>query len=79
MICQHTHLSSRAALTDTVKAAADSFNAKVIDLQNYMKLTRGFTFGDTGAGTAGICNTGTVGSNYQTLLQLIHLYLHSHK
>jgi hypothetical protein len=32
------------SLGDTVKAAAaDSFNAKVIDLQHYMKLTRGFT------------------------------------
>ena len=34
--------------------------------QNYMKLTRGFTFGDTGCGSAGNCTTGTVGSNYQT-------------
>ena len=39
--------------------------AKLVDLQNYMKLTRGFTIGDTGAGTAGNCTTGTVGSNYQ--------------
>ncbi len=31
-----------------------------------MKLTRGFTIGDTGAGSAGNCTTGTVGSNYQT-------------
>ena len=54
------------AIGDTVKAAAaDSFNAKVIDLQNYSKLTRGFTIGDTGAGSAGNCTTGTVGSNYQ--------------
>jgi hypothetical protein len=35
-------------------------------MQNYMKLTRGFTIGDTGAGTAGNCTVGTVGSNYQT-------------
>jgi hypothetical protein len=27
------------AISDTVKAAADSFNAKLRDLQNYMKLT----------------------------------------
>ncbi len=34
------------ALADTVKAAAaaDAFNAKVIDLQNDMKLTRGFYY-----------------------------------
>jgi hypothetical protein len=38
---------------------------KVVDLQNYMKLTRGFTIGDTGAGSAGNCTTATVGSNYQ--------------
>jgi hypothetical protein len=31
-----------------------------------MKLTRGFTIGDTGAGAAGNCTVGTVGSNYQT-------------
>ena len=30
-----------------------------------MKLTRGFTIGDTGAGAAGNCTTGTVGSNFQ--------------
>ncbi len=56
------------AIADTVKAAAaaGAFNAKVIDLQNYMKLTRGFTIGDTGAGTAGNCTIGPVGSNYQT-------------
>ena len=54
------------ATGDTVEAAAaDSFNAKVIDLQNYMNLTRGFTIGDTGEGAAGNCTTGTVGSHYQ--------------
>ena len=54
------------AIGDTVKAAAaDSFNAKVIDMQNYQKLTRGFTIGDTGAGSVGNCTTGTIGSNYQ--------------
>ncbi len=39
------------AIAETVKAAAaaDAFSAKVIDLQNYLKLTRGFTIGDTGA------------------------------
>jgi hypothetical protein len=48
--------------------AADAFAViatKVIDMQNYMKLTRGFTIGDTGAGTAGNCTVGTVGSNFQ--------------
>ncbi len=56
---------------------------KVIDMQNYMKLTRGFTIGDTGAGTAGNCTVGTVGSNYQqaaislVLLLVKHLHLHS--
>ena len=38
---------------------------KLMDLQNYQKLTRGFTIGDTGAGSVGNCTTGTVGSNYQ--------------
>ena len=37
---------------------------KLVDLQNYMKLTRGFTIGDTGAGSAGNVNNGTVGTNY---------------
>ena len=49
--------------------AGDALNVvcpKVVDMQNYMKLTRGFTIGDTGAGTAGNCTVGTVGSNYQT-------------
>jgi hypothetical protein len=55
------------AIGDTVKAAAaDSFNAKVIDLQNYFKLARGFSIGDTGTGNVGNCTTGTIGSNYQT-------------
>ena len=31
-----------------------------------MKLTRGFTIGDTGAGSAGNCITGTAGTNYST-------------
>jgi hypothetical protein len=35
-------------------------------MQNYMKLTRGFTIGDTGAGQAGNCTVATVGSNFQT-------------
>jgi hypothetical protein len=49
--------------------AADALNVvcpKLVDLQNYMKLSRGFTIGDTGAGSAGNCTTATVGSNYQT-------------
>ena len=56
------------AIGDTVKAAAanDALNAKVIDLQNYQKLTRGFTIGNTGAGSVGNCTTNTIGSNYQT-------------
>ena len=41
---------------------------KLIDLQNYMKLTRGFTIGDTGAGSVGNCTTGTVGTNYAQAL-----------
>ncbi len=56
---------------------------KVIDLQNYMKLSRGFTIGDTGAGSVGNCTVGTVGSNFQTaaiptigVLLLILLPLH---
>ena len=41
-----------------------------------MKLTRGFIIGDTGAGSVGNCTTGTVGSNFQTLLyQLLVLLL----
>ena len=39
---------------------------KLVYLQNYMKLTRCFTIGYTGAGAAGNCTTGTVGSKYQT-------------
>jgi hypothetical protein len=56
------------AIGDTVKGAAanDALNAKLIDLQNYQKLTRGFTIGDTGAGSVGNCTTNTIGSNYQT-------------
>ena len=46
--------------------AGNPLNTKLIDLQNYMKLTRGFTVGDTGAGSWGNCTTGTVGNNYQT-------------
>ena len=53
------------AAADTA-GAGNPLNTKLIDLQNYMKLTRGFTIGDTGAGSAGNCTTGTVGSNYQT-------------
>ena len=53
------------AAADTA-GAGNALNTKLIDLQNYMKLTRGFTIGDTGAGSAGNCTTGTVGSNYQT-------------
>ncbi len=52
-----------------VIGAGDATNVvcpKLVDLQNYMKLTLGFTIGDTGAGTAGNCTTGTVGSNDQT-------------
>ncbi len=43
----------------------------MIDLENYMKLTRGkrfynwSQFGDTKACSAGNCTTNTVGSNYQ--------------
>ena len=64
-------ISDIAALTiaagDTVKAsAADSFNCKVIDMQNYFKLARGFSIGDTGTGNVGNCTTATIGSNYQT-------------
>jgi hypothetical protein len=58
---------------DTITAVADAPAGvvnltavnKIIDIQNYSKLTRGFTIGDTGAGSAGNCTTGTVGSNYQ--------------
>ena len=52
-----------------VITGADALNVvcpKLVDLQNYMKLSRGFTIGDTGSGSAGNCTTGTVGSNYQT-------------
>ena len=60
-------------VADNITAAADAPAGlvnltavnKVIDIQNYMKLTRGFTIGDTGAGSAGNCTTATVGSNYQ--------------
>ena len=31
-----------------------------------MKLTRGFTIGDTGAGQAGNCTVAAVGTNFQT-------------
>ena len=59
--------SNTIAAGDTVKAsAADSFNCKVIDMQNYFKLARGFSIGDTGTGNAGNCTVGTIGSNYQT-------------
>ena len=52
-----------------VITAADALNVvcpKLVDVQNYLKLARGFTIGDTGAGAAGNCTTGTAGSNYQT-------------
>ena len=52
------------AAADTA-GAGNALNTKLIDFQNYQKLTRGFTIGDTGAGQAGNCTTGTVGSNYQ--------------
>jgi hypothetical protein len=39
---------------------------KVLDIQNFMKISRGFTYGDTGTGNAGNATTGTVGTNYQT-------------
>jgi hypothetical protein len=56
------------AFADTVKTAtaADAFNAKVMDMQNYYKLARGFSIGDTGiANTGNIINaTATLGTNY---------------
>ena len=48
--------------------AGNALNTKLIDLQNYMKLTRGFTIGDTGAGAAGNVNNATVGTSYATPL-----------
>ena len=52
-----------------VIAAGDAVGVacpKLVDLQHYMKLTRGLTIGDTGTGAAGNCTTETVGSIYQT-------------
>ena len=43
------------AAADTA-GAGNPLNTKLIDLQNYMKLTRGFTIGDTGAGQIGNCS-----------------------
>ena len=37
----------------TAGDAANVVCPKLVDLQNYMKLTRGFTIGDTGAGATG--------------------------
>jgi hypothetical protein len=56
--------ADNVAAADTA-GTGNALNTKLIDLQNYMKLTRGFTIGDTGAGSVGNCTTGTVGSNYQ--------------
>ncbi len=57
------------AITAAIDAPAGVINLtavnKHIDIQNYSKLTRGFTIGDTGAGSAGNCTTGTVGANDQ--------------
>ena len=39
---------------------------KVLDIQNFMKISRGFTYGDTGTGNTGNATTGAVGTNYQT-------------
>ncbi len=63
-------LEPMSDIADTVKAsAADSFNCKVIDMQNYFKLARGFSIGDTGTGNVGnwtTASTATIGSKYQT-------------
>jgi hypothetical protein len=53
---------------DTVKAATatDSFNGKVMDMQNYYKLTRGFSSGDTGIANVGnvVNAAASVGTNF---------------
>ena len=49
--------------------AADALNVlapKVLDIQNFMKISRGFTYGNTGTGNTGNAITGTVGTNYQS-------------
>jgi hypothetical protein len=59
---------SLIAIADTVKTATatDAFNCKVIDMQNYYKLARGFSIGDTGIANAGniINASATLGTNY---------------
>ena len=55
-------------IADTVKTATatDAFNCKVIDMQNYYKLARGFSIGDTGIANVGniINASATLGTNY---------------
>ena len=51
------------AAADTA-GAGNALNTKLIDFQNYTKLVRNYSQGDTGVNTAGNAITGTVGTNY---------------
>ena len=62
-------MDPQSDLSNDVVGAGDALAVlatKVVDIQNFMKLSRGFTYGDTGTGNTGNATTGTVGSNYQT-------------
>ncbi len=70
------------AVGDTVKASAnDSFNCKVIGVQNYFKLEGGFSIDDTGPGNIGNHTTNTIESNMKLQLfqlRLLLLQMHHH-